>query len=133
MKTYNLSLDVTAAELHSIVSDTTHYAHLYIWNNGYGIWDIDELLEIMGNETLEEHTMHFIPAGLSESGKKLFIRGFLSNAPEWYDIASDLATAEHWATPWNWNKHKEYFNEHLLPEDMGKRWAQRMNNMHFIA
>ena len=123
MQKYNLDLTLTAAELHQIAADNEHYAHCYMWSDGSFTWDITDLSEEVGEEAIHgegaESELSLSPVDLSEKGRNIFTNSFLAAT-----LSLESTEKKRWSMPWKWDKYHDYFDKHLMPEDMGRAWAK---------
>lgn len=81
----------------------------------------------------DDYSIHFdvIPYEYTEDGQLEFIKGFLNNAPDWYDFEKDTETPYPWCAPWEWNESKKelWFSDTIHPYDMGESYVEHMSEM----
>lgn len=72
-----------------------------------------------------------IPYEYTEEGQLEFIKGFLNNAPDWYDYGKDEETPYPWCAPWLWNEDEKeiWFSDKEHPYDMGKSYVMKISDM----
>lgn len=91
-------LDITTSGLRTIVLDSAHDAHDFLWSDGATTWRLENLLDEL-DESLDEE-LHLEAADLSEQGQLAFIEGYCDAAPADYDAAADCEGPQPWCCPW---------------------------------
>ena len=115
--------------LNEIIADENRCEHFFLYfeektNSYYTVKEMYELVE-------DEETIIFdvVPYEFNENGEEEFIKGFLDNAPDWYDFEKDVETPSPWCTPWEWNESEKelWFSDKKHPYDMGKSYVEHMS------
>lgn len=122
-----MKLMLTAADLHSLAKDHSHFAHRYLWSDGAETWDIRQLDWYVGDEAVygggEDSTLILSAVDLSQEGRDAFVRGFQDAAPAWYDVEIDSCLTCPWCAPWTWLVKPDWFDAHKTAYEMGLSFA----------